>query len=82
MPKIEEPPRYRVSKISIKDCYAEDIEKWMNDVNRDYVIDQTIQQGDDLVMILRYWAPRRVRRRPVTATVAKKKAAKKEADKK
>lgn len=76
MPKVDEPPRYRVKKWSIKDCYAEDIEKWMNEVNRDYVLDQIIQQGDDIVMILRYW--KRLRRRaPLTTKIPKKKAVKK-----
>lgn len=81
MPKVDELPRYRVKRFSVRESDDRQIENWMNDVSRDYVLDQTIQEGDVVVMILRYWAPRRVRRRPVTSTVAKKKAVKKEAAK-
>lgn len=82
MPKVDEPSRFRVSKWSIRSCYAEDIEKWMNEVNPDYVLEQHFQQGDDLVLVLRHWPRRRVRRRPVATKVPKKKAVKKETAKK
>lgn len=82
MSKVEEPPRYRVQRFSVKDSDAHRIEEWMNDVSPDYQLDQTIQQGDDVLMILRYWQRRRLRRRPVVTKVAEKKTTKKKTTKK
>ena len=80
--KVDDPPRFRVSKWSMKKCDAEDMEKWMNEINPDYILDHHFQQDDDLVLILRHWPRRRSLRSNPKRTVTKKKVIKKEATKK
>lgn len=82
MPKVDDRPMFRVGKWSISQSSAKEIEDWMNLERQDYHMDQTIREGDTLIIIL--YLSHRFRRRRGALTpekTTKKKAGKKEATK-